>query len=67
MVGWRPSPPSCSDLSRFGQRQGIFHFYAKVSNRRLDFGVTKQDLHCAQIACLLVDQGCLVRRREWVP
>jgi hypothetical protein len=37
MVGWRTSPI----LFRYRSLPEIFHFYAEVSNRGLDLGVTE--------------------------
>lgn len=58
-MGRRASPPPCLDLGCFRQRQRVLHFNTKVSNCRFNLGVAEQDLHCAQITSLLVDQGCL--------
>jgi hypothetical protein len=38
--------PVGSDFRLLRQQQGIFDFDAKVSDRVLDFGMTKQNLHC---------------------
>lgn len=38
-VGWRTSPPSILNLSRFRKRQSIFDFDAEVSDRSLYLGV----------------------------
>ncbi|BAE52453.1 hypothetical protein amb3649 [Paramagnetospirillum magneticum AMB-1] len=43
----------------FGKMQRVLYVDAKVADRALDFGVAKQDLHGAQVARLLVDDGRL--------
>ena len=59
VVGWRASPPSGSNLGRFRQCQRVFDFDAQVADTCLDLGMPEKDLHGAQVACLLVDRGCL--------
>jgi hypothetical protein len=59
MVGWRASPPSDSHLCCLCQCQSVFDFDAQIADGCLDFGMPDKYLHGPQIACLLVDQGCL--------
>lgn len=47
------------NLHALREHQGILHINAKIANRCLDLGMAKQDLYGAQIAGLLVDEGCL--------
>src|SRR5215211_7241562 len=51
--------PDELDFGPLCQRESIFHLHAKVADGGLDLGVSKQDLHRAQIACCLVDDGSL--------
>lgn len=47
------------DFGAFSEMQRVFNVDAEVADRALDFGVAKQNLHGAQIAGLLVDDGRL--------
>ena len=47
--------PFRSDLRPLRQLQGVFDIYAEVADSALDFGMTEQDLHRAQVACRLID------------
>ena len=50
------SPSRQSDLSLLGDFKGVVHLDAKVSHRRLKFGMAKQQLHGAQVFCAPLDQ-----------
>ncbi len=47
------------DLGAFSKGKRIFDVDAQISDCAFDFGVTKQDLHPAQITCLLVNDRSL--------
>src|ERR1700722_362869 len=46
-------------LCAFGERERILYIDAQIANGALDFRVAEQDLHRAQVASLLVDDGRL--------
>lgn len=46
-------------LRALSEGERVLYVDAKIANRALDFRVAEQDLHGAQVACLLVDDGRL--------
>ena len=51
--------PGSSDVNLFRNGEGIIDLDTEVPDSAFDLGVTKQELHGAQIAGTSVDQGCL--------
>jgi hypothetical protein len=58
---------SRSELDLLRNAEGIIDFDAEITDRAFELGVCEQKLNGPQVAGLLVDLGCLVRRIECVP
>lgn len=59
MANGRTVRQGVSDISALSDAQGIFEFDAKITHCTVDLGVTKQQLHRAEVACLAVNLRCL--------
>jgi hypothetical protein len=59
MLGRALLCPSVSNVNLLRYRKSIVDLYAKISDGALNSGVAKQELHRAEIAGALVDQGGL--------
>jgi len=46
-------------LRALGEGECILYVDAQIANGALDLRVAEQDLHSAQVTCLLIDDGCL--------
>lgn len=46
-------------LRPVGKREGVLYVNAQIANGALDLRVAEEDLHGAQVACLLINDGRL--------
>src|SRR5258708_6201262 len=68
---WHRAPRRCGrgahqilHLCAFGEGERILYIDSQIANSTLDLRVAEQDLHGAQVTCLLIDDGCLGSARR---